>query len=414
MSPPRVAFVTNIVPPYRKSFYEKLCATPGFEWLVLHGSTGAGDGRPAFRGPLAIPARALRNRELRLGPFTLRWQSGALAAVRAFRPRVLVVLGIPGTLSNWLLCAWSRAAGVRVIAWASGFEAQREGSAAWRLKHLLARRYFSLADRCLVYGSRGAAELERLGVPRSRIRICWNGIEIDPLLAAEPAIRAEADSLRRREGAERARVILYVGGMLGDKRVDLLLRAYGRIRRDTAGCVLWLVGDGPARPALEALARELALPDVRFFGRIEEGADAFFAAADLCVLPGLGGLALAQALFWGTPCVVGEADGTEEDLVPDGATGRRFVPGDLDSLAAAMRACLEATAEERARWGERGRALVTTRSNVSEMVRTFVAGISELSPRAPAPCAGRVGEIGSLDEQRTKESAARAPRDPGR
>jgi glycosyltransferase involved in cell wall biosynthesis len=301
---------------------------------------------------------------------------------------VLVVLGIPGTLSNWLLCTWARAAGVRVIAWASGFEAQREGSAAWRLKGLLARRYFSLADRCLVYGTRGAAELERLGVPRSRLRICWNGIEIDPLLAAEPAIRAEAASLRRGAGVEGARVLLYVGGMLEDKRVDLLLRAYGRIRRDAGGCVLWLVGDGPARPALEALARELALPDVRFFGRIEEGVDAWFAAADLCVLPGLGGLALNQALFWGTPCVVGEADGTEEDLVLDGATGRRFASGDLDSLVAALRACLQTPPEELARWGERGRALVATRSNVTEMVRTFAAAIAELCAGVRAPHAG--------------------------
>ncbi len=384
MSPPRVAFVTNIIPPYRKTFYEKLCATPGFEWLVLRGSTGALDGRPDYRGPLAIPERALRNRELRIGPYVVRWQSGALAAVRAFRPQVLVVLGIPGTLSNWLLCAWARVAGARVIAWASGFEAQREGSLALRLQRLLARRYFSLADRCLVYGTKGAANLERLGVARDRTRVCFNGLEIDALVAAEPAIRAEAVSLRRRAGAERARIFLYVGGMLEDKRVDLLLRAYGRIRRDAEGWVLWLVGDGPARPALEALARELGLPDVRFFGRIIEGVDAYFAAADLCVLPGLGGLAVNQALFWGTPCVVGEADGTEEDLVLDGATGRRFVPGDLDSLVAALRACLQAPPEELARWGERGRALVTTRSNVSEMVRTFVAAISELCAGPPS------------------------------
>ena len=388
MSPPRVAFVTNIVPPYRTSFYEKLCATPGFEWLVLHGATAEEAGRPSHRGPLAVPQRRLRNRELRLGPYTVRWQSGALAAVRAFRPRVLVVLGIPGTLSNWLLCAWARVSGVRVIAWASGFEPQREGSAAWRVKRGLARLFFSMADRCLVYGTRAAAQLERLGVARERTAVCWNGIEIDPLVAGEAAIRAEAASLRRREGAERTRILLYVGGMLEDKRVDLLLRAWGRIHRASDGWALWLVGDGPARPALEAQARELGLADLRFFGRVVEGVDAFFAAADLCALPGLGGLALNQALFWGTPCVVGEADGTEDDLVPDGATGRRFAPGDLDSLVAALGACLQAPPEELARLGERGRALVTTRSNVSEMVRTFVAEISRLCAEAPAARTG--------------------------
>ena len=388
MSKPRVAFVTNIIPPYRKTFYEKLCATPGFDWLVVRGSTAVEDGRPDYRGTIAIPERAVRNAELRVGPYLVRWQAGALAAVHAFRPQVLVVLGIPGTLSNWCLCAWARVAGVKVIAWASGFEAQREGGLAWRLKRALARRYYAMADRCLVYGTKGAAHLEELGVPQARIEVCYNGIEIDSLRLAESTIRAEAARVRRREGAQNRRIFLYVGGMLEEKRVDLLLRAYGRIRRDEDGWVLWLVGDGPARPGLEALARDLGLPDVRFFGRIIDGVDAYFAAADVFVLPGLGGLAFNQAMFWGTPCVGGEADGTEDDLVVDGVTGRRFTPGDLDSLVAAMRACTRTPAEELARWGERGRALITSRSNVSEMVRTFVAAISGLTPRSDPDLAG--------------------------
>ena len=41
----------------------------------------------------------------------------------------------------------------------------------------------------------------------------------------------------------------------------------------------------------------------------------YFAAADLFVLPGTGGLAVQQAMAHALPVLVGEADGTQSNLV---------------------------------------------------------------------------------------------------
>jgi glycosyltransferase involved in cell wall biosynthesis len=42
---------------------------------------------------------------------------------------------------------------------------------------------------------------------------------------------------------------------------------------------------------------------------------------DVFVLPGLGGLAINDAMMCGKPVICGEADGTEKDLIIDGTTG---------------------------------------------------------------------------------------------
>ena len=52
---PKVLFVTNFVPPYRKTFYEKLCAVEDLQWLILHSPHGGEDGRVGYRGEVACP-----------------------------------------------------------------------------------------------------------------------------------------------------------------------------------------------------------------------------------------------------------------------------------------------------------------------------------------------------------------------
>lgn len=380
----KVAFVTNFIPPYRRSFYEKLCRNDdGFEWLVIRGTTGE-EGRLATDEGVDVPQREVVNAERKVGPFTLRWQRGALGAVRAWRPQIIVLLGISGTLSNWVLLAWAWWHRVPVLMWTCGWEPHALESVAFRFKKSIARIYFRAATHLLVYSTKGKHYVEALGVPSARVSVCYNGIEIDHLLAREAESLAAARNLRERQAGPRSLVVLFVGAMLAQKRLDLLIEAFATIRRERPQAQLWLVGDGPERAATERLVASEGVPGVQFFGRIIAGVDAYFAAADVVVLPGIGGLALNEAMFWGRPCVVSVADGTEDDLVLDGITGYRFADGDRVSLALAISRCLDLTVDDRRRWGEGGRRLVVERSNVNRMVETFLTTLSELRDRAPS------------------------------
>lgn len=111
--------------------------------------------------------------------------------------------------------------------------------------------------------------------------------------------------------------LLFVGRLAEVKDLGTLLRAFGLACRRREGLHLWIVGDGPARPALEALAAELGLGhQVTFWGERLDTAP-FFSAADLFVMSsrseGLP-ISLLQAMSAGLPAVLTDVGGMAEVL----------------------------------------------------------------------------------------------------
>lgn len=138
-------------------------------------------------------------------------------------------------------------------------------------------------------------------------------------------------------------VILYVGALTRQKRPDDLINAFSRIVKQPGygNCELWFVGDGPEKNSLSEQATDLELNDrVRFFGKVFEGVGSYFAAADMVVVPGLGGLVINHAMIFGKPVVSRLADGTELDLVVSGETGYLLNNYDIDELADAIKGVL--------------------------------------------------------------------------
>jgi glycosyltransferase involved in cell wall biosynthesis len=114
------------------------------------------------------------------------------------------------------------------------------------------------------------------------------------------------------------------------KRIDLAIAAAGR-----AGHGLDIVGDGPERRRLEAIAG----PDVRFLGRLTDAeARERLARCTALVMPGREdfGLVAVEAQASGRPPIV-LAQGGALDSVTDGVSGIHVHAPDPDAFAAAMR-----------------------------------------------------------------------------
>lgn len=386
---PVISFVTNIVPHYRLSFYQKLANSDHYRFHLIRGFSQIGDGRPDVPHTIGILESHVKNKEWNIGPITVRWQAGVLNELRQLNPDVLILLGISGTISNWLAAYWAKRNGVPIVIWACGWEPQAHRPLIRKLKNILARHYFGLATYILTYSTKGKLYLEDLGVSAERIDVCYNGLDITPLLDKEVMIRSAAAELRSKYADEAKVIFLFVGAMLPGKQLDLLLRAYSKVEEINPTCKLWIVGDGPERTKIEAMAKDLRLQTVRFFGRIVDGVDVYFAAADYFVLPGLGGLAFNQAMFWGTPCIGSEADGTEDDLVIENETGMRFVSDNQASLTSALLACTVLNKETRRSWSTKCQFLIRDRSNVDRMVSTFKTLIDRVMTQRHLPRSGR-------------------------
>ncbi len=374
---PRIAFITNFIPPYRVTFFQKLCSFNQFKWTVFHGVKEKEDGRPAFSRKLEFPHQALEYSEKRFIYFLVKQMPGLLPKLRSYKPDVLILPGMPGMLNNWTALLWAKHSQAKSIIWHAGWESQSRNSIQYTLKKIVSKIFLNSCDHILVYSSKGKKYLCSLGVPEDRITICYNGIEIDHLLDRYDAIQSKGAELRKTVGVEDVPLFLYVGGMSKEKNVSLLLYAFAELQQSRE-CSLWLVGDGPELESLKYLAEKLKIKNIEFLGRIFEEVDAYFAACDYFVLPGVGGLALNQALFWKKPCIVSEADTTEDDLVIEGETGFRFQVNDKGSLINTMIRCLDLPPLTYKKFGENGYRLIVERSNVSEMVKVFTHTIDNL------------------------------------
>ena len=154
--------------------------------------------------------------------------------------------------------------------------------------------------------------------------------------------------------------VLFVGRLVAYKGVDVLLRAMAGVPAS-----LVVVGDGPLRGPLEALARELGVGGaVRFLGHVSDAERLeWYRRADLLVLPSVSrqeafGMVQVEAMLAGRP-VVSTALPTGVPWVNrDGESGLVVPPRDVEQLRAALlRLCGDAALRSSLGAGARARAL---------------------------------------------------------
>ena len=144
---------------------------------------------------------------------------------------------------------------------------------------------------------------------------------------------------------------------------------------------LLVVGDGPARPEVEAMLAAFG-SRVGYAGAL--AADRLtlaLAAADLCVWPAANeayGMALLEAQAAGLAVVAGNERGVP-DVVRDGESGLLTRPGDAAAFAAAVDRLL-ADPGLRRRMGERARARVAAEQSLDAAARRLDGTLSRLLP----------------------------------
>lgn len=204
----------------------------------------------------------------------------------------------------------------------------RARSRTWRGRALT--RWAARRPDAIVAVSRDAATraVEREGFPAERVQLIHNGIDTAPITP--------------RTGRWGRRLVT-VARLEPVKALDVLLRAVAMLRGTEREVTLTVVGDGSARPALEALAHQLDLAAVVAFSGWRADVAHELRAADLFVMSsrseGLS-LTLLEAMAVGLP-VVATAVGGNPEVVAHDKTGLLVPPGDPAALADAIAAVLD-------------------------------------------------------------------------
>ncbi|MGD2218021.1 MAG: glycosyltransferase [Gemmatimonadales bacterium] len=223
-----------------------------------------------------------------------------------------------------------------------------------------------LVDRYIVVNHASIDALaERHGVPRSRVVVIPNGIE----LARYGPGGARGGAWRERLGVPDDAVLIGgVGRLTAQKGFDDLIRAFAAIDRPD----VWLViaGDGPDWEELREMARMFDVsPRVLMPGFVED-VPGLLADLDLFVLSSRQEghpMVMLEAMATGLPIVATDIPGVG-DTITDGVEGRLVPPGDLAALANTIVVLIDDPAAA-ARLGRNARKRIERDYTAERMVR---------------------------------------------
>jgi glycosyltransferase involved in cell wall biosynthesis len=211
-----------------------------------------------------------------------------------------------------------------------------------------------------------------VGVQAARLTVIRNGVDTQ-------TFRPRTDG---RAGNEV--VVGYVGRLSPEKNPALFVRVVARLRAQRVPARFVVIGDGPMRGELEALAEALAVRDVVAFAGECRDMPARYRALDLLLLTSWHEgtpLALLEAMASGIPVVATDVGGVAE-LIVAGSTGCLAPPGDEARLAELALTLLQdrATLD---RYGRAARERARTHFSIDEQVRRTAALLHEVARVAP-------------------------------
>lgn len=218
---------------------------------------------------------------------------------------------------------------------------------------------------------------------REKCEIIPFGLDLSRLLLTT---RTPWEIEQARSQAGNRPILLNIGRLVGYKGQRHLIEA---LRHTHA--VAWLVGAGPLRAELEAIAqREGVMDRVRFWGEVPDallphllhGCDVFVLSS---ITPNEAfGLVQVEAMACGKPVICCQLKSGVPHVNQHGRTGLVVPPGDTLALAAAIRT-LAGDPDLRHRLGEAGRARAREEYSLETMIDRYWRLFQELTRPRPGP-----------------------------
>ena len=159
-------------------------------------------------------------------------------------------------------------------------------------------------------------------------------IEVIPnFINLEKFKRQKKEHFRMAISPNNEKLLVHTSNFRTVKRVEDVIRIFAKVREHLPSKLL-LVGDGPERPKMEKLCRQLDIcQDVRFLGKME-AVEEVLSIADLFLMPSEKesfGLAALEAMACEVPVISTNAGGIPE-LNIDGVTGFVSPVGAVDEM----------------------------------------------------------------------------------
>ncbi len=293
--------------------------------------------------------------------------------MRAFRPDIVITRGLNADILGRTAGAITQVPAIAVWKHNTGHI-----SRSWleriseRALDPVTTRYFAVAHGQVPY------LVHELGWPQEKIRVIHNGVDPDAF-PYEPA-RTKDRALMRELGVDGDGPVVGILAVLRpEKDHGTFLRAAAAVAARRSDARFLVVGDGPDRGDLEALAGELGIGDRVSFAGMRSDVEAVLGILDVAVLASYTiecfPYAILEAMAMGVPAVCTAVGGLGE-MIEDGVTGRLVPPRDPEALAEGILDVI-ADPELRAGMGRAARARLVENFTLERSAERTAQAITE-------------------------------------
>ncbi len=185
---------------------------------------------------------------------------------------------------------------------------------------------------------------ENFGIASEKVNLIPNAVDMTQFNRTPESSGASLKTADRENGSDR-KLVLYVGRMVREKGVHILIDAFEKLQKERVNADLVIVGEGPVKDSLMRETQKRGLDrHVHFTGLVDQASLVkLYSSSHVFVLPSLYepfGIAALEAMASGVPVVVSDSGGLAE-IVENGVNGIKVPAEDPSSLSTALRTLLE-------------------------------------------------------------------------
>lgn len=367
---PRLAILQRVCPGYRTALFTALTANKEFYCKLFIGQDIPNSKVRSTHDLDGIRYKKLSTRFFKLGHRVFPYHVDLIKELREFKPDVILCEGESHFL-GYLQAIWYRFfyKKVGLIHWCfiSLPGETRSNLGVANLIKSFTRRFF---NAFLLYSTYSKNALTRLGIPAEKAFVATNVGDVKKFLELSANTDKTSSDARRRLKLPERFTVLYTGTLDRNKNPDMMLDLAKACNPSEFNFLL--LGEGEMLEELRARAVAEGLQNVFLLGRIGKELPDYYRASDVLLIPGRGGIIISEAMAFGIPVIVHEADGTEYDLVEDSTTGIHLKSGKLRDFKEAIEYLHDNPAKS-ADMGRAGKALVETKFTTENMVKQITA-----------------------------------------
>lgn len=223
-------------------------------------------------------------------------------------------------------------------------------------------------NRFISYTTYGKEFLIAKGLSASNISVAVNVCDTDHFLDLDSKLLLSKESAKESIGSVGKFVVSYIGNLDEAKRPELLLEIGRIMRKDNI--IFNIVGGGPLEISLRTRIEVEEISNVKFVGKIINELPIYYRASDVIILPGRGGIVISEAMCFGVPVIVYQADGVEYDLVINGHTGIVLNTGSAEEFAQNLRDLMKQS-QHTTKIGESAKMLIKQIHNTEAMSKSI-------------------------------------------